>query len=190
LQETEIRLGDHVPTTTQMRKGAALLAATSVAAAGLAAEASAGMTSAQAGKLQREIDDVLRHAAPGARQIAPNRVAWSRDGVTLTIPATGTARVAGARSDCRLKRACVWEHADFQGRRVSFFHYGTYRLARYGLRPRTDSGASSYYNHQTGGAWAVFRVPLSAGTFTVRAGESNNFGAALNDTATTITLEP
>jgi hypothetical protein len=174
-----------VTTTTHMRKAAALLAVTSVAAPGLAAPASA-----QAGKLQREVDEVLRHAAPGARQIAPNRVAWSRDGVTLTIPAPGTARVAGARSDCRVQRACVWEHADFQGRRVSFFHYGTYRLARYGLRPRTDSGASSYYNHQTGGAWAVFRVPLGSGTFTVRAGESNNFGAALNDTATWITLEP
>ena len=83
----------------------------------------------------------------------------------------------------------MWEHANFEGRRVSFFHYGTYRLARYGLRPLTDSGVSSWYNHQTGGAWAVLRTP-PLGNFTIRPGESGNFGAALNDTATAITLEP
>ena len=132
---------DHVTTTTRMRKGALWLAATGAAALGLAAGASgaeASVTSAQADKLQREIDTVLRHAGVGARQIAPNRVTWRRDGVTLTIPVPGTARVARARGDCRLKRACVWEHADFLGRRLSFLHYGTFRLAP--LRPACGHG--------------------------------------------------
>ena len=57
-------------TRTRIGKGAALLAATGAAALGFAAEAGADMTGAQAGKLQREVDEVLRHAAPAHARTA------------------------------------------------------------------------------------------------------------------------
>jgi hypothetical protein len=127
------------------------------AVAGLAAAAAlTAATGPAEGKttLQREVDEVLRHAAPGARQVGPNRVTWARDGVTLTLSAPGVARAA-AFLDCPVRYACLWQDANGRGRRVQFFHYRKYRLAAYGMPAGKRRGASSYWNRQTGGAFAT-----------------------------------
>jgi hypothetical protein len=160
-------------------------------AAGLAAAAAlAAATSPAEAKttLQRQVNEVLRHAAPGARQVGPNRVTWARDGVTLTLVAPGVARAAGML-DCPVRYACLWQDANGRGRRVQFFRYGEYRLAAYGMPPGTHRGASSFWNRQTGGAGAF----MAGSDFTYPLLEDGNIPYGnikrkYNDRASTITL--
>jgi Peptidase inhibitor family I36 len=142
-----------------LRRGAVWLVATLGAALALAvatgvADSQAALTKTQASKLQSSVDKVLRTAAPGGRQVAPNKIVWARDGVALTLPVPGAARAAGAY-DCRRGYACLWQHANFGGGRAEFYYYRHYDLRLYGLPPFTTNGASSYFNNQTGGARAV-----------------------------------
>jgi Peptidase inhibitor family I36 len=164
---------------------AGLAAALAVGASG--AQAKTGLSPAQATKLQRQVDNVVRHSAPGARQVSPNTVVWAHDGVTLRLPVPGKASAA-ALGDCRIQRACLWQDANYRGRRAAFYAYGTYQLARYGLTPATHFGASSFYNHQTGGAKALLYIPNRDFTFNMR-GHGNLVGF-LNDSGKTITLTP
>ena len=125
--------------TTRMRRGTVWLVAAFVVALAVAGTAEARVTGAQASELQRQVDHVLRHSAPGARQIAPNRVTWPRAGVTLTLPVPGTARAAGL-ADCPKYYACLWQDANYRNRRVQFLHYRTYNLRAYGMPPFTHKG--------------------------------------------------
>jgi hypothetical protein len=170
--------------TTRMRRGTVWLVAAFVVALAVAGTAEARVTGAQASELQRQVDHVLRHSAPGARQIAPNRVTWPRAGVTLTLPVPGTARAAGL-ADCPKYYACLWQDANYRNRRVQFLHYRTYNLRAYGMPPFTHKGASSYYNHQTDGAKAILHADFD---FSMR-GHSNLYGS-LNDRGRSITLRP
>lgn len=134
--------------------------------------------------LQRQVDQVLRHAAPGARQVAPNRVTWPRRGVTLTLAAPKMARAAAGPLDCPGGHACLWQDSNWTNRRVQFLRYGKYNLAAYGMPPGTRRGASSYFNRQTGGAYAVL---LGTG-FTYGLIEYGNIARPYNDRARTIWL--
>lgn len=159
------------------------------AAAALALGASpAHADAAQATKLQRQVDQVLRHGAPGARQVGANRMRWPRDGVTLTLSVQRTAHTARF-SDCKRGFVCLWQDGNGTSRRVQFYRYGTYALARYGMPARTHRGASSYFNNQTGGASAYVRGwrdrPSNIFTFWL-IGHGNFF--ALNDRASSLTL--
>jgi hypothetical protein len=161
------------------------------AAAGLvAAAALATATSPAEGKttLQREVDQVLRHAAPGAKQVAPNRVTWPRRGVTVTLSvrAPGVARAAAAPLDCPVGYACLWQDSNWTNRRVQFYRYGKYRLAAYGMPPGTRRGASSYFNRQTGGAHAS----LIGADFIYPMLWAGNIERKYNDRARTIWLAP
>jgi hypothetical protein len=177
------RLRHGGPMTTKMkRRGVAATAVLALALGTGSAEAS--VTSGQRAELQRQVDHVLRHAAPGGRQISPNRVAWARDGVTLTLAVPGRARAAGLR-DCERGELCLWEDFEAAGRRVAFVRYGTYRLRAYGM-PRFDPrGASSWFNNQTDGAKAVLHADFD---FSMR-GHGNLYGK-LNDRGKSVTLSP
>jgi Peptidase inhibitor family I36 len=167
--------------TRHARRGAVALAAAAALAVGAGpADASAE----QSTKIQRQVDQVLRHAAPGARQVAPNRVTWPRAGASVTISESGKARAARF-SDCQLGYVCLWQDANGTNRRVQFWHYRTYRLANYGMPAGTHRGASSYYNHQTDGAGAFLRGK----DFTWHMWGFDNL-SYLNDKARTITLTP
>jgi hypothetical protein len=162
-----------------------LLAATAVLSLAVGVgTAEASVTSGQRAELKRQVDQVLRHAAPGARQISPNRVAWPRRGVTLTLPVPGTARAAGL-SACERGEACLWQDFEAAGRRVAFVRYGTYNLAAYGMPRFTPRGASSWFNNQTDGAKAVLHAHFD---FRMR-GHGNLYGA-LNDRGKSVTLSP
>jgi hypothetical protein len=140
---------------------------------------------------------LLARNASGARPPSPERspavgelarVAWPRDGVTLTLAAPGVARAAGML-DCPVRYACLWQDANGRGRRVQFFRYGEYRLAAYGMPPGTHRGASSFWNRQTGGAGAF----LAGVDFTYPLLEDGNIPYGnikrkYNDRASTITL--
>jgi hypothetical protein len=81
--------------------------------------------------------------------------------------------------------ACLWQDVGGAGPRIQFFHYRTYKLRGYGMPPFTHRGASSYYNHQTGGARAILHADFD---FSMR-GAGNLYGA-LNDRGRSITLGP
>jgi hypothetical protein len=134
--------------------------------------------------LQRQVDQVLRHAAPGARQIAPNRVTWPGRGVTVTLSSPGKARAAAGPLDCPVGYACLWQDSNWTNRRVQFYRYGKYRLAAYGMPPGTRRGASSYFNRQTGGAYAS----LLGADFIYPMFEYGNIQRKYNDRARTIWL--
>jgi hypothetical protein len=172
-------MSNRVATTTKAAGLAAILAFT-IGPAG----AQAGGSAAQAAKLEGQVEHVLRHAKPGARQVAPNQVSWPREGVTLTFPVAGTASASGL-GECKRGHACLWMHSNYRGWIASFYRYGTYRLSDYGLGRFDPSGASSYYNHQTGGARAILHATFD---FSMR-GYGNLYGA-LNDRGRSITLAP
>jgi hypothetical protein len=178
-----------------LRRSAAWLAATLGATLALAlalgaADSEAALTKAQASKLQGKVDDVLRHAAPGGRQVAPNKIVWARDGVALTLPVPGAARAASA-ADCRLGYACLWQHSNFRGGRAEFYYYRYDNVASYGLPPFTVNGASSYYNHQTGGARAIIDGHWHPypGTFSLGS-RPGNIAPSMNDRTRNISLWP
>lgn len=168
-----------LPSTTALALAAALTAATGSAAA----DGHRADRAAPANGLQRQIDQVLRHAAPGARQTSPNEVRWARDGVTLTLFREDRAHAARF-SDCPTKYVCLWQDANGTGRRVQFFRYRTYRLSAYGMPAGTRRDASSYYNAQTDGALAY----LTGRRFTYWLFEFGNLPRKINDRAGSITL--
>jgi hypothetical protein len=158
--------------------GLAVAAAIAIAPSATAAPAG------QSARLQQQVDHVIEHSAPGARQIAPNRVQWPRAGVTLTLAAPGKATASSVR-DCPRRYACLWQDFEARGRRIQFFHYRTYILSNWGMPPFTPRGASSYANHQTGGAKAILHADFD---FSMH-GHGNLYGA-LNDRGRRITLRP
>jgi hypothetical protein len=119
-------------------------------------------------------------AVADGKQVAPHTVVFPRDGVTVTV--TGT-RSASGLAECKRGYACLWMHSGYRGYIARFYHYGTYQLADYGLPRFSGRGASSYYNHQTGGARAILHADFD---FSMR-GHGNLYGA-LNDRAKSITL--
>jgi hypothetical protein len=172
-------MSNRVATTTKAAGLAAVLAL-AVGPAG----ADASLSGTEAAKLQSQVDHVLRHSKPGGRQVAPNQVSWPRDGVSVTIPVAGTARASGL-SECKRGYACLWMHFNYRGWIARFYHYGTYRLSDYGLGRFDERGASSYYNHQTGGARATLHATFD---FSMR-GYGNLYGA-LDERGRSITLAP
>jgi hypothetical protein len=163
--------------------GLAVAAVVAIVSSGVPARAAA--PDGQSARLQRQIEQVLQHSKPGARQIARNRVQWPRDGVTLTLETPGKARAARF-ADCPRRYACLWQDVDGRGRRVQFFHYRRHLLANYGMPRFTPQGASSYYNHQVGGARAIVR----ANSVDIELHGQGNLGGALNDRVKSITLRP
>jgi Peptidase inhibitor family I36 len=151
----------------------------------IVAPAGATAPNGQSARLQRQIDQVLQHSKPGALQIAPNQVQWPRDGVTLTFETPGKAHAARF-ADCPRRYACLWQDTDARGRRIQFFHYRRYLLAHYGMPRFTPQGASSYYNHQTGGARAIVR----ANSVDIELHGQGNLAGNLNDRVKSITLRP
>jgi len=164
--------------STRTRAGVAGL----IIAAALAAPSASPGEAASSARLQQQIDHIIENSAPGARQVARNRVQWPRDGVTLTFQPPGIARAARF-TDCPERYACLWQDAGGQGRRIEFLRYGTYKLRAYGMPPFTHRGASSYYNHQIGGAKAILHADFD---FDMH-GRGSLYGA-LNDRGRSITL--
>jgi hypothetical protein len=118
----------------------------------------AGDAHAHGGRsLQRAIDARLQ-AAPGARQIARNRILFA-DGVRVTF-----SRSARRGSFCGARRFCVYADAGYQGIQASFpqctrNHIRSYQLRKYGLppgKPHWLSGVTSWQNNMARGKSAQF----------------------------------
>lgn len=144
--------------------------------------------------LEREIAGLLRHNE-GAERVGKDRVLLE-PGVEMTVaPSSGAA---AGMDDCKLGYACVWQHAGFGGYRLDFYNYGSYQLADYSM-PNGESWqdkVSSYYNHQTGGAWMVGKDWVSLGGSSgwewIFGGPGNSYASQVggNDRADLIELYP
>ncbi|MET9470090.1 hypothetical protein ABZY44_35920 [Streptomyces sp. NPDC006544] len=107
----------------------------------------AGLTEAQAGRLQNEVDAYLA-AHAGARQISANRLATGFGAVTLTAPGQSEARdlaAPGAALACGSGHLCITDG------RGSFYDY--YYCGLYGFG---GVGVGSFNNNQTWGTTAWF----------------------------------
>jgi hypothetical protein len=51
-------------------------------------------------------------------------------------------------NECRIYWVCLFEDSNSRGRMVRFNYRGTYNLARYGMPPTRDKGASSWENYR------------------------------------------
>jgi hypothetical protein len=119
--------------------GAVLMLATTAASAsapgnGFAARArSAGLTAAQVGALQQEVDVFIGHY--GGRQVAINKVAFAGGSVLFPVPGRNARAVANASAgqtvettdttSCPLGAFCAWPDPNYGGARRAFYACGT-----------------------------------------------------------------
>jgi hypothetical protein len=150
-----------------------------------------GMAQADTAGVQKQVDNVLAKS-PGGKQISANQVAWNDGKVVLTIPLAGerSARAAGepvttlGTANCPYTWTCLYEHANFDGRRLQFSACGYIQdLGAYGF----SDMATSWHNNQTPGTrtW-VYNWTGSWTQIWVEGGapsKSTNVGAGNNDRA-------
>ncbi|WP_407560886.1 peptidase inhibitor family I36 protein [Streptomyces sp. 184] len=170
--------------------GAAQLDAT------IAAEAKrAGLSTGEVAGLQKKVDAQLAKT-PGGERTGVNEISW-RDGQTvLTLPLPGERQARSVdqavgtlgTANCSKYYTCLYEHATFGGRRLSWQDCAFHDLSDFGFNDKT----SSWHNNQstntkthvynwTGGTWSRIwsSVAPSSDTYV---------GAGDNDKADGITV--
>lgn len=128
-------------TLAVLTASAALVGGTVLAGTASAASQQASGSQVQAQQLQQQVDSYLSKDA-GARQVAPNKVAFK--GGTVTFPAPGQKSSAKAPA-CRHGHLCI---VDGRGKRYDYYRCGTYNF--YGI------GNGTFNNNQTRGTTARF----------------------------------
>lgn len=134
-----MRVGSGMRGMALAAAGAVLVLATTAASApapgnGFAARArSAGLTAAQVGALQREVNVYIGHY--GGRQVAINKVVFAGGSILFPVPGRNARAVANASAGrtvekrnstaCPLGAFCAWSGHDYSGARAEFFACGT-----------------------------------------------------------------
>ena len=160
---------------TARAAGAALVVALAVATTLLTAGTAAAETA-------RTTDAVASFLAdhPDARKLGSHQVSWHGGDVVLTFP--GLPRLT---STCSAGWSCLYEHSDFQGRRLQFRSCGyTQSLGVYGFANTT----TSWINRRSA-ASLVRDIPTGSLLWTAPGNSSSRYvGSAANDRADTIYL--
>jgi len=162
--------------TRRRRRRAAGLAA----GLGAALAVAGGGADAHATPLDRDLQSVLAHGAPGGKQVGKNRIQWPKQGVTLTLRTAQPGPWA-----CETQHVCLYQDSRGRGRKIHFKQYGTYKLAAYGMGAGRR-GASSYYDNQTGSAGSTLIGP----NFRLALVNFGNIPRSMNDRATRVRLFP
>ncbi|MGW0775907.1 peptidase inhibitor family I36 protein [Streptomyces sp. NPDC002835] len=114
----------------------------------------AGLSTSEVAGLQKQIDEQLE-ITPGGEQIGVNQVAW-RDGktiMTFPLPGEKKARAVGepvttlGTANCSYTWTCLYEHASYEGRRLTWQDCAFNNLSTWGFNDK----ASSWHNNQTSG---------------------------------------
>ncbi|MCX4545561.1 peptidase inhibitor family I36 protein [Streptomyces sp. NBC_01565] len=114
----------------------------------------AGLTPGEVAGLRQQIDEQLART-PGGKQIGLNQVSW-RGGkaiMTFPLPGEGKARavnesaVALGSPNCGYGWTCLYEHSNFDGRRLTWSDCNFEDLGNWGFNDR----ATSWHNNQTQG---------------------------------------
>ncbi|MFJ6798223.1 hypothetical protein [Streptomyces sp. NPDC091268] len=130
--------------------------ARSTADASLQAQAArAGLSGSEAAELGARIDRQLA-LVPGGKRIGLNQAAWRGGKAVMTWPLPGEAKaravdepsVALGSPNCAYGWTCLYEHANFDGRRLTWSDCAFENLADWGFSDKT----TSWHNNQSGGA--------------------------------------
>ncbi|WP_455359358.1 peptidase inhibitor family I36 protein [Streptomyces sp. SYSU K21746] len=150
----------------------------------------AGLSKSEVAGLQKQIDQQLA-TTPGGKQIGVNQVAWRGGKAVMTFPLPGEkqARAAGEAAgplgtpNCRYLWTCLYEHSNYDGRRLTWSDCNFENLANWGFNDQTTSwhnnqsrGTRTTVYNWTGTAWAVLWASTAPSS-------SSNVGAANNDKA-------
>ncbi|MFD9334160.1 peptidase inhibitor family I36 protein [Streptomyces sp. NPDC060028] len=116
--------------------------------------AQAGLSGSEVAGLQKQIDEQLAQT-PGGKRIGLNQAAW-RDGkavMTWPLPGETKARAVNEPSaalgspNCSYGWTCLYEHANYDGRRLTWSDCNFENLATWGFNDK----ATSWHNNQTNG---------------------------------------
>ncbi|MGJ7414590.1 peptidase inhibitor family I36 protein [Streptomyces cinereoruber] len=181
------------------------LAACAVATFGLAAPTSAstelqntiagqarkaGLTENEVTDLQRQIDKQMK-ITPGGKQIGVNQIAWRGGKAVMTFPLPGEKRArsvdetfgALGTPNCSYLWTCLYEHSNFDGRRLTWSDCNFENLANWGFNDQTTSwhnnqsrGTQTRVYNWTGSSWALMWTSTAPSS-------SSNVGSANNDKA-------
>ncbi|GIG69230.1 peptidase inhibitor family I36 protein [Phytomonospora endophytica] len=133
-----------------------LITCAAIVIALIGGESAAVAAPATGSSVQAQIDALLAQH-PDGKQINDNEIAWENGAVVLTIPAAGqpTAYGPGEKAvpmgtpNCSYYWTCLYEHANYDGRRLRFSSCGYIQdLGGYGFNDQT----TSWHNNQSGGA--------------------------------------
>ncbi len=128
-------------------------------------------------------------ANPGSVRVGPSQIQLE-PGVTMTLPDRGSARAAqGPVHGCNLYEFCLYEDVNFREARFDMTACRIHRLTSYafidkfGRRDTWDNEASSWVNHQSGGAIAtLYALNNGKGTWFRSSGlKDNRVGPRWND---------
>ncbi len=114
----------------------------------------AGLSKSEAAGLQKQIDKQLA-TTPGGRQIGVNQVAWRGGKAVMTFPLPGEKRARTVNEpvgtlgtpNCSYAWTCLYEHRNFEGRRLTWSDCNFENLANWGFNDKT----TSWHNNQTRG---------------------------------------
>lgn len=162
-----------------MLAGAAAPASSAVASVrpSFAAQArGAGLTRAQAGTLQREVNSFI--AKHGGTQAAINEVKFRGGDIVFAAPGQKYAHVVTGRSTaavlsspekCPYENFCIYQGTHFTGTYANYFYCNIYNPIL-----KLFTGTGSWKNNQIAGVKAYFYGPTVNLIYTTAAAYSNN----------------
>lgn len=150
----------------------------------------AGLSKSEVAGLQKQIDKQLA-TTPGGKQTGVNQVSWRGGKAVMTFPLPGEKQAravnepAGALGtpNCSYAWTCLYEHSNFDGRRLTWSDCNFENLADWGFNDKTTSyhnnqtrGTQTHVYNWTGSSWALLWTSTAPSS-------SSNVGSANNDKA-------
>ncbi|MGW4201470.1 peptidase inhibitor family I36 protein [Streptomyces sp. NPDC004726] len=150
----------------------------------------AGLSKSDVAGLQKQIDEQLA-ATPGGKQIGVNQMSWRGGKAIMTIPLPGEkrARAVGEPAaalgtpNCSYTWTCLYQHSNWDGRRLTWSDCTFENLANWGFNDQTSSwhnnqttGTRTWVYNWTGSSWALLWTSTAPSA-------SSYVGAANNDKA-------
>ncbi|OEJ24875.1 hypothetical protein BGM19_26130 [Streptomyces agglomeratus] len=150
----------------------------------------AGLSRSEAAGLQKQIDQQLA-TTPGGEQTGVNEISWRGGKAVMTFPLPGEKRARAVNEplgalgtpNCNYAWTCLYEHANFDGRRLTWSDCNFENLANWGFNDKTTSwhnnqtrGTQTHVYNWTGSSWALLWTSTAPSS-------SSNVGSANNDKA-------
>ncbi|WP_371575374.1 hypothetical protein [Streptomyces sp. NBC_01314] len=150
----------------------------------------AGLSKSEVADLQRQIDKQMA-VTPGGEQIGVNQVAWRDGKAVMTFPLPGEKKARAVNEprgtlgtpNCSYLWTCLYEHSNFDGRRLTWSDCNFENLSNWGFIDQTTSwhnnqsrGTQTHVYNWTGSSWALLWTSTAPSS-------SSNVGSANNDKA-------
>lgn len=150
----------------------------------------AGLTRSEVAELQRRIDEQMERT-PGGEQTGVNQIAWRGGKAVMTFPLPGEKKARAVDEtlgplgtpNCSYLWTCLYEHSNFDGRRLTWSDCNFENLANWGFNDQTTSwhnnqsrGTRTHVYNWTGSSWALLWTSTAPSS-------SSYVGSANNDKA-------